>query len=587
MAKNTFIYKNPISAEYKDYSVSVERQKTFGTNYSTLMIGGYMEVYRLSDLNFDINPPGHTPGRIVEWTGNTIPIVYYESALSFLPNSIRLNPDNISSGRRKLGMLAYVYETDQIYQYHIPDYEQKFNEASGSTFISDYETIVEDKTPGGQAFIDLWLDSSIEGVNGVTREEARWRKFWGLDWQITGGTIQYNSTGDLNLFSNSGNTITITGLTTIVSGTYFSGESTLTLYNNLGGEVDITGFTDSLVSVSANTGLGIVDQTLYTIYNTTLDNPDLEVPEDVGGFDAGTQLETLTGLTLVEMFDILLFPTIEPTYTIPTISLYGATNSIVEVGSTLEIDLYADGIKNDAGIYTKLRIIRNTLPLLTDTVLDERSVADILPQFGFPDPNNPNSGFTSDIYNESYVIPAPTSSSQPETETFYKADGDYERGLKKLDSKEEIDGRNFQVLQPTAPQEANTEYTSTPYKYTGIYPYFWGLSVNDPTINEIVEDITGGTANKVLISAQNTMTINFGGASEYLWFAHFEWYPEKERYFFDGQNNGDIGGPDNLFRTPITASVDSPEGYWSGINFKIYVTNYQTSTFSPVDLLNS
>jgi hypothetical protein len=32
---------------------------------------------------------------------------------------LTLNSDNISSGRRKLGMLVYVYETNKIYQFRI------------------------------------------------------------------------------------------------------------------------------------------------------------------------------------------------------------------------------------------------------------------------------------------------------------------------------------------------------------------------------------------------------------------------------------------------------------------------------------
>jgi len=247
-----------------------------------------MEVYNLSDLNFTV--PGTTG--TVKLSGNTIPIRYTKGTGSlFSPNIITLNSDNISSGRRRLGMLVYVHETDQVYQYTIPNYDSLWSGLTTLTGLSglsedDYFTSVNSRSQIGQDFIDAWLDSSIEGVSGVTRNNARWRIFWGTDWQLTGGTIDYNTTGDLTLNSNSGNTVTISGLKTITGGTYDSGKSSLSLFNNLGETIEITGITSGgSVSISANTGLGIESQTLYTIYNSTLD-PSLETVNDLGDIDA-------------------------------------------------------------------------------------------------------------------------------------------------------------------------------------------------------------------------------------------------------------------------------------------------------------
>lgn len=63
------------------------------------------------------------------------------------------------------------------------------------------------------------------------------------DTYITGGTISYiNSNGTLDLFDNSGNTITITGLTDVYStgGTYSAG--TLTIDKNDGTSFNVSGF---------------------------------------------------------------------------------------------------------------------------------------------------------------------------------------------------------------------------------------------------------------------------------------------------------------------------------------------------------
>ena len=235
-----FEYKNPISSSQLNGTESVSRTKTYGTNFSVLQVGGYMEVYNLSDLEYTI--PSESTG-IIEFSGNSIPIQFSKRTLSFLPDTLTLNSDNISSGRRRLGMLVYVHETNRTYQYQIDDYETYYNAASGSTTEGEYGTTVTTSTAGGQAFVNLWTGSTIEGVSGVTRENARWRVFWGTDWQVTGGSINYNSTGTLALNSNSGNTVNISGFTTITGGTYSSGTTTMTLVNNLGQEIDITGFT--------------------------------------------------------------------------------------------------------------------------------------------------------------------------------------------------------------------------------------------------------------------------------------------------------------------------------------------------------
>jgi hypothetical protein len=48
----SFPYKNPITASQISGTESASRTSTFGTNFSVLQTGGYMEVYTLSDLNW-------------------------------------------------------------------------------------------------------------------------------------------------------------------------------------------------------------------------------------------------------------------------------------------------------------------------------------------------------------------------------------------------------------------------------------------------------------------------------------------------------------------------------------------------------
>jgi len=68
----SFPYKNPIASIQSQGTQSVPRSNTFGVTSSVNNIGGYMEVFSLSDLYYTI--PVGTTGSI-EYSGNTIPIV--------------------------------------------------------------------------------------------------------------------------------------------------------------------------------------------------------------------------------------------------------------------------------------------------------------------------------------------------------------------------------------------------------------------------------------------------------------------------------------------------------------------------------
>ena len=274
----SFTYKNPLTSTQLTAQESVQRNRVFGTNFSVLQTGGYMEVYTLNDLLFTI-PSGSTG--LIQYTGNTIPINYSKRALSFLNDTLTLNTDNISSGRRRLGMLVYVHETQQTYQYTIPNFEALWDAASGSINESDYGTSVSTSTTGGTAFINAWLDSSIEGVSGATRDNSRWRIFWGTDWQITGGTYT-SETGTLALNDNTGGTVTVTGFTSgggtqniqqvldtgnvSTTGLYISGATlTATTVNINGGNIDGVNLGQSvpvnLISDSVDINGGNIDNT--------------------------------------------------------------------------------------------------------------------------------------------------------------------------------------------------------------------------------------------------------------------------------------------------------------------------------------
>lgn len=81
-------------------------------------------------------------------------------------------------------------------------------------------------------------------------------------------------------------------------------------------------------------------------YDTELDNA-IEAPEAVGGIAAGTTVGDLKGKTLIEIVDIMLFPTTVRDLVYPTLT-YRPSHSLIEVGSEFSKPVLTF-TKNDAG----------------------------------------------------------------------------------------------------------------------------------------------------------------------------------------------------------------------------------------------
>jgi hypothetical protein len=289
-------YKNPISPLQVYGSSTVDRSKTFGTTFSVLNTGGFMEVYSLSDLNYTI-PTGQTGN--VEITGNTIPIQFKKGSGSvFSPDVLTLNSDNISSGRRRLGMLVYVYETNKIYQYTIDNYDNLWLSAStasgpgGATVvISDFGTTVKNNTVAGQNFINAWTASTIEGVSGYTNLNSTWRELktggssGGTDTYVTGFTLN----GDKITLSQNRNdqysafTITLTGITGTTSGGTLSGNYLpLSGGTVTGNTIFQSGLTANTISATTYFNLPVTADTFVTGFTFNVSNYNLTINQNNG-----------------------------------------------------------------------------------------------------------------------------------------------------------------------------------------------------------------------------------------------------------------------------------------------------------------
>jgi len=315
-----------------------------------------------------------------------------------------------------------------------------------------------------------------------------------------------------------------------------------------------------------------------TIYNTSLD-PTLATPEKVGGITGGTTVASLTGKTLVGIIDDLLFPTVLPTYTIPTIAISSPISTVQEVGSSISPVLTLDGVKNDAAAYTLLNILRGATTIsttLSPTILSATNVPD---QFGYTNPNNPNYRYRLIYTDTGYVIPATVSTSPSSTQ--YKGNGTYGAGLAKQNNKNVTDTRTPLIRNINVPQSGDAGFTSNIITISGYYPYFYGNTAGVATPTDIVNIIQSGSGFvKVVADGGSTLSMAFNAVGEWPWFVIFNPYPTKTKWEDANNplNNGNIGlNLTDLFSAPTTLTINSPDGYWNGISFKIYVAQKVTT----------
>ncbi|MFW6377064.1 MAG: hypothetical protein ACOCZ5_00315 [bacterium] len=115
-------------------------------------------------------------------------------------------------------------------------------------------------------------------------------------------------------------------------------------------------------------------------------------------------------------------------------------------------------------------------------------------------------------------------------------------------------------------------------------PYFYGSSTTQPTANQALID--GGSG--VVASSNGDITINFGSSgTEFMWFATPATSTTKV-WWEENNNNINTGpiGTDQLFEPPSTVSVDSPNAFWSGVDYKIYIGGYD-GNLREYNLLNT
>lgn len=281
----------------------------------------------------------------------------------------------------------------------------------------------------------------------------------------------------------------------------------------------------------------------------------------VGGMAKGT---TITGRTISDILEEILVPVLDPTFVAPTNTFTDDQNTPQEVGKPVNIAFTATFNRGQINLDGSLQNPRAGLPN----------------QYNYT-----GSGLSTTVIstalsdNQSiigYVLSAGTNQ--------WGSSVTYDQGAQPLDSQ----GNNFGT-----PLAAGTTSIKN-VTIEAIYPYYYGTvqvtgsTPTRPTANQAL--VTGGT--KIVGSSTGTISTSFNSTSnEYIWFAIPSTSTSKTKWFVDALNNGSIGGAvsvgGNLFPNPDTVSITSEDGYWSSINYKVYISNYRTAVNQTMELRNS
>jgi hypothetical protein len=111
---------------------------------------------------------------------------YLKEVTVTTPASLVLNPDLHSSGRLQLGMVVYIQEKNQSYQFVIDNYKDLYDAAEADIVTSEFNSNVRDSSAASQSLIDAWTVHKVEGElknpadedsGRWSRDEANWKKY--------------------------------------------------------------------------------------------------------------------------------------------------------------------------------------------------------------------------------------------------------------------------------------------------------------------------------------------------------------------------------------------------------------------------
>lgn len=278
------------------------------------------------------------------------------------------------------------------------------------------------------------------------------------------------------------------------------------------------------------------------VYNSAF-YPDTTVPATVGGITINTSVNTLEGKTFSEMFDQLLFPTINPTAqpaggasaTMTVGAGTGGSGNIREVGATVDVGLtiaFTQGIWRAGSIAATVRDYygeaNNYIFISGSTTI--------------------NNGIDNTHTFSSHIVVL--------GDNDFDTQVSYDAGEQPVDSK--LDP--FGSANPAGTTSLETD------SFTGVYPILYGMSAVDYLSSGDI--YTDAGIDKAIISKPTTpYSLPLNGTNLYVYIA----YPAT----YGGAILKDQNGFSLASYNINTRNVSSP--YWSNISYIIYRSPSPTS----------
>jgi len=252
-----------------------------GVVHSINNIGGYQEFSTIAERN------------AIPTTPNSASAQPY--------NGFTLNDDLWSSGRRRVGMLVYVMENQKLYTLQPVGYFGNGGSLAESDWNSapEWERAVRIDPTG--AFSSEANSPSNNFNNPLVTSDASDLGIHVNAENVALTTLELANSCWVELeLGIDGNPIT-----NVQYGVPSAGDLTITLTHDGSGSGTPTIANGGVFTVNIPTGYdGIYDP---VVADATV------VPTDVGGIDSGTTAGDLSGLSMNQMWDKLLFPTVNPT----------------------------------------------------------------------------------------------------------------------------------------------------------------------------------------------------------------------------------------------------------------------------------
>lgn len=379
---------------------------------------------------------------------------------------------------------------------------------------------------------------------------------------------------DLQFKQTIGDKLTLSGETIIhqINGLKFRDENGNLIGVNVSGGIDgdvLTKIGNELVLVEGGSG------------GTSIYNGKTPVSIDLGGWKVGDEL---SGKTITHILEKLLVPTQYPTLTNPTYTfeLYDTSDNLVPQSKRiLEVGTKIDNTQFKVkAIFNKGRI--NPLYSSGGSSIGYRS-GDVTKHtnrtfFGV--------SFEKTVFVEGYINGIQTVNynlSEFEGNPSFRIQDGYNWIYSSASYGSGVQPKDSDLGDFDSPLNGGT----TQEKYimiNGIYPYFFGSSLTNPTqmtFNDLIQD---SNTNKVVDVSDGSITINFntGNTDNFIWFAvpHEMAIKDKENWKISELNKGNIGSPSDLFNQ--FTLVEGTTINWEDIEYELYVSNYTTTVNEPM-----